>query len=158
MKKFIIKTALFCFGLIILVQLLAYIANAMAPDNNALTLQGDQQAVKNLLASSQQIEAIAIGNSHARAIDFEALGYNGFRLARSGRDIFETKYYLEGLLPHLPQVKTVFITVSYFTFQRDNAVLDDVRIRRVHTYAAVPSWRFYKGDFASFVVGKINPI
>ncbi len=158
MQKFIIKSTLFCLGLLILVQVLAYIANILAPDNNAITLKSDQQAVKNLLNSSQQIEALAIGNSHAYAINFEALGYNGYRLARSGRDIFEIKYYLEGLLPRLPHVKTVFITVSYFTFQRDNALSDEVRIRRTHTYAAVPLWRFFKGDFANFVMAKIHPI
>ena len=158
MKKFFLKAIIFLIGIVILTQTLAYVTGTIALDNNARVLQVDQKSVTQLLNATQPVEAIAIGNSHTQAIDFTVLGYNGHRLARSGRDIFEIKYYLDGLLPKLPDVKIVFITVSYFTFQRDNAVSAEVRIRRIHTYATIPSWRYIDGDFSNFLVGKLHPI
>ncbi len=158
MAKFILKATIFLLGLLVLVQSLACISRSLAPDNNAITLHSDKQAVETLLASAQQLQAVAIGNSHAQAIDFDTLAYNGYTLARSGRDFFEIKYYLDALQPKLPKVKTVFITVSYFSFQRDNAVSDESRVRRIHTYAVIPAWYPLKGDFANFVIGKTHPI
>ena len=158
MRRFISKTTLFFLGVLIFVHSLAYVAERLAPDGNASILQADRQRIEGLLNQSQKMEALVVGNSHGYTIDLEALGYNGYQLARSGRDFFEVQYYLKGLIPRLPEIRTVFIPVSYFSFRRDNAVSESVRIRRIHTYIVIPYWWFIKGDFENFVIGKSHPI
>ena len=158
MQKFVLKVVIFLLGILFLVQVLAYFTENFVPDNNAGILLGDRQSLENLLEQAPQVEALAIGNSHSQVIDFEALSYNGYKLPRSGRDFFEIRYYLEGLIPKLPKVNTVLIPVSYFSFLRDNAVVEEVRIRRIHTYIVVPSWRYIDNDFENFAIGKSHPL
>ena len=79
--------------------------------------------VKQLLEKADSVEALAVGNSHACAIDFNILGMNGYRIARGGNDLFEVDYILRAFYPYLPNLKTVLINISYFTFYDDNSAI-----------------------------------
>jgi hypothetical protein len=73
-----------------------------------------------LLNKADSIEAIAVGNSHSCAIDFNALGINGYRIAEGGNDISEVEYQVKSLIPLLPNLKTIFFNISYFSLYADN--------------------------------------
>ena len=154
----VIKAILFLLGGLMLVHALAYIANSIDPNGNVRYLLNDQKHVKQLLSQAQHLESIAIGNSHTGAINFEVLGYDGYKLARPDGDFFEIKYQLENLIPRTPAVKTVFVNVSYFSFLDDNTASDDVEFRRTDIYTVIPSWRFIEGDFENFIIGKSHLI
>ena len=79
--------------------------------------------IRQLLNKAERLDAVVVGNSHTLAIDMRALGYDGYRIAQAGNDVFEVEYQLRTLLPKLPHVKTVFYVVSYFMFHVDNAAL-----------------------------------
>lgn len=158
MKKLLIKLFIFLMVIVLSTHLLNYASGLVAVSNNARFLEEDKHLLAQLLSSKESVTALAIGNSHTQAIDFEAFDYTGFRVARAGRDMFEIKAYLEFLLPQLSNVEVVFIPVSYFTFQRDNAASSDVRIRRIHTYTTLPTWHYVEGDFSNFLIGKLHPV
>lgn len=150
-----------CFVLvgIVIVHLLAYVANTFAPDGNTRFLQFDRKHVAQILRSSQKIEALAVGNSHAGALNLKALGYDtGYRFPRPDADLFEVQYYLEDLMPKLPRVEVVFIPISYFAFHEDNAASEEVTIRRSHMYATLSTWRFLEGDLVRFIDGKTRTV
>jgi hypothetical protein len=158
MKEFTFKSTIFLLGGLVLVQALAHIADSVAPDGNTLFLQNDQRHVEQLLAQSQTIDAIAIGNSHTASINLKTLGYDGHKFVRADSDFFEVQYELEKLLPKMPAVKTVFVPVSYFSFHWDSAAAEDTEIRRIHMYTVMPSWQFRSGDIENFVKGKGHSI
>lgn len=154
MKKTISQTMLFFMGGVLLVHGFAYITKHVAPDGNTEALLEEQQNVEELLANRETIEAIAIGNSHTWSINLKALGYEGYLFARPGGDLFEIRYHLEALIPRTTSVRTVLIPMSYHMFRFDNANAEETEARRTHIYNAVPSWKFIKGDFKNFIVGK----
>src|SRR5690606_13631683 len=43
---------------------------------------------------------------------------------------------------------------SYFSFLSDNTASDEVKIRRAHMYASLPSWKFLEGDVFNLLIGK----
>ena len=114
-KKFFYRLTIFLFFGIILFVLLDNLAQSCHPTSGYRI----REAIKN----SNNIEAIAVGNSHSVAIDFEELRLNGFRIAEGGNDIFETEYQIKSLVPKLSNLKIVLLNISYFTFHSDNAAL-----------------------------------
>lgn len=141
-----------------IIQLLAYISETFVPDGNAGFLSLDKTKVHQLLEQSATIKAIAIGNSHSAAINFEALEHDGYTLVRHGGDLFETQYYIENLTPKLPVMDTVLISISYFSFHQDNHFATDRDIRRIHMYTVVPNWWFISGDIRNYIIGRLHPI
>ncbi len=158
MKTFLLKSTLFLLGLVGFVQILAYVAEKNAPEGTAHFLKQDQLQMNQVLQQSANIEALVLGNSHAGAIDLEALGYEGYGFVRPSGDFFEHQALLKELIPQLPKTKVVLIPVSYFSFQENNALLDETKIRRAHMYTILSSWYFLAGDAKNFVIGKSHPI
>jgi hypothetical protein len=78
-----------------------------------------------LLGKVESVEAIAVGNSHSCALDFQELGIDGYRIAGGGNDIFEVEYQIKSLVPLLENLKYVFLNVSYFTFCSSNSTLSE---------------------------------
>lgn len=77
-----------------------------------------------LSGKANRIEALSLGSSHARALDFGALDLEGYTVWQPGQDIFEIEYQVKALAPRLPNLKTVFISVSYYTLKKDNSVVN----------------------------------
>ncbi len=151
----LLSLLVFTAGLFLLVHALAYLATTLAPDGNTRFLQADLEHLRRLEQGAGRIEALALGNSHTGALDMAALGYqNGYRFARADGDLFETRHYLEQLLPRLPRAGVVLIPLSYFSFETDNSLAAEVELRRAHLYASVDSWRFLEGDFLNLLRGK----
>jgi len=151
----LLSLLVFSAGLFLLVHALAYLATTLAPDGNTRFLQADLAHLRRLEQGAARIEALALGNSHTGALDMAALGFeHGYRFARADGDLFETRYYLEQLLPRLPRAGVVFVPLSYFSFESDNALSVEVELRRAHLYASVGSWRFLEGDFLNLLRGK----
>ncbi|MGD9872685.1 MAG: hypothetical protein AB7T27_00295 [Kiritimatiellia bacterium] len=113
--------------------------------------------MQNLLRQAGEIKAVAAGNSHCKAIDFESLGQRGFHIWLGGNDAFETEHHLKTLIPRLPEVGTVYYAVSFHAFLADNraATIFDRKAKRVEAYAYLPGWTWIPGDFDSFVKAKL---
>jgi len=155
MKSDFSRAALFSVIAIILLTALYSLSNYYSPP-----YPSEQFKIRQLLKQAADIEAIAVGNSHNYALDFEVLGFRGYHIWQGGNDVFEAKYQIEELAPKLPNVKVVFFSMSYFTFHRDNAASNDRKragIRRKY-YAAIPSFKFIRGDLGNFILGKLSPL
>lgn len=115
-----------------------------------------QQRLANLQARGELIEAITLGNSHSDAIDYSVLGIEGQSLAFAAADLFEVEKYAMYLQDKLPNLKTVFITISYYSFSRDNAAFEPFRTRRLSFYSMVPTWSPIQGDLSNFWLGRLE--
>jgi hypothetical protein len=107
-----------------------------------------------------EIEALAVGNSHSRAIDFSVLGVPGFHLWRSGNDVFEAAYLAHHAAPQLPKLRYVLVSVSFASLRLDNTAIVSRNLagRRREMYARTPSLRWVAGDGRQFVAGKVAPV
>ena len=88
-------------------------------------LDMERLRMERLAHYADKIEALSVGNSHSLAVDFEALGLRGYHLWTRGQDVFEVEAQLVDLLPDLPALETIFFTVSYGSFLRDNGASTD---------------------------------
>lgn len=104
----------------------------------------------------ESIEILAIGNSHAGAIAPEALDRGSLVLPFPWNDLADVNHQLRTLVPRLPRLQVVLITVSYFTFHWSNEVLEDDGLldSRRKFHAVSPGWTPVGGDVASLVRGK----
>ncbi len=108
-----------------------------------------------------EIEAITVGHSHNLAIDFDALGLKGYHLWAVGTDMFEVRYFVNAVLPSLPELKVVLLPVDEFAFSHDNELFDPGLFVRWMYYAVTPapsSPQLIHGDFKGFLVGKLSGI
>jgi hypothetical protein len=156
MKKLIIKGTIFGLIWVILLQGLAYSAKIIAPDGTTTFLTIDQQLIDDLLENKLDAEAIVVGSSHGDDIDCDQMSYKCYQLSRAWGDFFESRYYIENLVPKLPNLQAVFIPVSYFSFFWDNASIGKLDVRRSQMYTVVPGWRFLPGDVENFTIGRLD--
>jgi hypothetical protein len=115
-----------------------------------------QQKLIDLRARNDRIEAITLGNSHSDSIDYSVLGIEGQSLAFAAADLFEIEKYVVFLDNKLPNLKTAFITISYYSFSRDNATFESLRSRRIGFYSMVPVWTPIQGDLFNFLLGRLE--
>lgn len=154
MQKFIVKAFSFVIGLSLIFNLLGSLADRVAPLEDWRVEH--QQRVDKLDARRDQIEAITLGNSHSDAIDYYVLGIEGQSLAFAAADLFEVEKYAALMADELPNLKTVFIAISYYSFSRDNGTFEPFRTRRVRFYSLVPAWSPIRGDAYNFVLGRLE--
>ena len=154
MKLFITKATCFILGFWILSNSLASLADRLA----AMDVYGSLQAkeLNTLLEKKDSIQAISLGNSHSGAIDFDTYGMEGQVLARAGTDLFEVKLYADSVAPLLPNLETVFIAISYFSFTKDNVLSEDTQNLRIELYGMLPTWMPLPGDTKSLILGKLH--
>lgn len=81
--------------------------------------------LERLLQYADNVQALSVGNSHSLAVDMKAIGIPGFHMWTRGQDLFEVESQLEYLLPRLPKLSTIFFTVSFASFHRDNGACTD---------------------------------
>jgi hypothetical protein len=89
-------------------------------------------------------------------VDFSILGIEGQSLAFAAADLFEIEKYAAALDGRLPRLKTAFITISYYSFSRDNADLVESDMRRIRFYSMVPVRSPIEGDLTNFLLGKLE--
>ena len=152
-QGFFLKAFSFLIGTALLLNVLGSFADRVAPPDD---WRAQQQRAADLESRSDQIEAITLGNSHSDAIDYSVLHVEGQSMAFAAADLFEVERYADRLAETLPNLKTVFISVSYYSFSRDNATFEPFRTRRVWYYATVPTWTPIHGDTSSFLLGKLE--
>ena len=154
MQKFIIKAFALIIGTGLIFNLLGSLADRVAPLED---WRGEhQRRVESLMARRDQIEAITLGNSHSDALDYSVLGMDGQSLAFAAADLFEVEKYAALMADELPNLKTVFIEISYYSFSRDNATFEPFRTRRVRYYSMVPTWSPIQGDLPNFLLGRLE--
>lgn len=154
MQKFLIKAFSFIIGISLIFNVLGSVADRIAPLEDWRAEH--QRRVDNLKAKREQIEAITLGNSHSDSLDYSVLGIDGQSLAFAAADLFEVEKYAKLMADELPNLKTVFIAISYYSFSRDNATFEPFRTRRVRYYSLVPTWSPIQGDFSNFVLGRLE--
>jgi len=154
MRGFFVKALAFIVGISVLFNITGSLADRVAPLEEWHAEH--QQRVANLQARGELIEAITLGNSHSDAIDYSILGIEGQSMAFAAADLFEVEKYAMYLADRLPNLKTVFITISYYSFSRDNAAFEPFRTRRLSFYSMVPAWSPIQGDLSSFWLGRLE--
>lgn len=95
--------------------------------------------VRQLMAKANSIEAITVGHSQGKAIDFRVMELNGYHLRAAGADMFETYYVLRHAVPILPNLKIVFIPVALCSLQYKRHSIKEWRLRNNGYYAAITS-------------------
>jgi hypothetical protein len=156
MQKLLIKAVSFIIGLTIISNLSGTLADRVAPLDDWRSEQ--QERVANLRTKRDSIEAVTLGNSHSDSINYSVLGIEGQSLAFAAADLFEIEKYAAYVENELPNLKIVFITISYYSFSRDNATFEPFRTRRVRFYSMVPTWSPIQGDMSIFLLGKLDAI
>jgi hypothetical protein len=111
-------------------------------------------------ARGGEVEVVAAGNSHSRAIDFEAMGLRGFHLWSGGEDPLETEYVLRDALPELPRLRHALVTVSPESLGLDNgaATRPDRSDMRRAMYARTRVLGPLPGDVKNYVHAKLAPV
>ncbi len=115
MRRFFLRAGIFLFIGSLIFILLNIFADTFNPQSDFRITQ--------LLEKSDSINALAVGNSHTCAFDFNVLKLNGYRVAQGGNDIFEADYQLKALVPRLPNLKMVIFNISYFSLFEDNSAI-----------------------------------
>lgn len=130
---------------------LAAVSDSVAPVYPAMKAAHDQ-----LRQHGSATAAVSVGNSHADAIDFEALGVQGVQLGRGGADVFESRYVMARAFAAAPAVELVLFAVPIGGLAINNAVAvtPDRPDRRRELYARAGGWRWIPGDFPHFVAGR----
>lgn len=154
MRNFFIKALVLLFGSSLLLNLLGTLADRVAPLDDWRIEH--QQRVADLQARNDRIQAIALGNSHSDSIDYSVLGVEGQSLAFAAADLFEIEKYAASMADRLPHLQTVFISLSYYSFSRDNSTFEPFRTRRIQFYSMIPAWSPVPGDDYNFLLGKLE--
>jgi hypothetical protein len=153
-KRFFYKALIFLIVIGLTLNVLGTLADRVAPLEDWRVSY--QQMNEYLHVESERIQAITLGNSHADSIDYPVLGIDGQSLALAAADLFEVEKIVASLEGELPNLKTVFITISYYSFSRDNAKFESLRPRRVGFYSMVPVWSPIDRDWANFLMGRVD--
>ncbi len=156
MKKITIHIVGFLIILFAAGTILFYISTTIDP-----LYAVDKERIDSLIANREQIEAISVGHSGNRAIDFETLGLNGYHLWKGGTDIFETKFVIENVVPLLPNLKMIFMPISPFAAFHDNSDVNsraDLRNRYYIIYDQLSKSQLISGDYKNFLLAKVAPL
>lgn len=154
MQKFFIKALTLIVGTSMILNTLGSLADRVAPLDDWRISQ--QERFDDLQARQEQIEAITLGNSHSDAVNYSVMGIEGQSLAFAAADLFEVEKYAELMSDRLPNLKIVFIAISYYSFNRDNATFEPFRTRRIRYYSTIPVWSPIQNDLSNFVLGKLE--
>jgi hypothetical protein len=154
MRTFFLKAFCFIIGISLMLNLLGTLADRKAPLEDWRFYY--EQNLASLKAKNNEIEAITLGSSHADSIDYSAMGMNGQSLALAAADPFEVEKTVSTLDNKLPNLNTVILTISYYTFSWDTAADRRLSPRRIGFYSEIPAWSPIPGDWSDFLMGKLD--
>ena len=123
MKNFIVRIAIFC-AIIICILTVLFITQLDKVKLSANKYEYKRQ--QGLYLKTNEINALALGNSRSIGIDFKTLQLNGFHYWRAGGDLDETRIILKEVCRDLPELQEVFIPI-YFTALIDNEYIEGLR-------------------------------
>lgn len=110
-----------------------------------------QCRMERLWEEAGAIEAVTIGYSLNAAIDFDALGMNGYHLWRPGGDIYEAEAILNHVIAKTPNLKVVFMAMSYAVpYNSDHSY-----VKRSRVYNEIPWMLPLAGDWENYIKAKI---
>lgn len=134
---------------------LTFASERMAPVHELMKIRR-----ASLEQRANEVRALSLGNSHAAGLDFSQLGLPGFHFWRTGGDMHEAAFLAEELLPALPNVQCIFVSLSPYSLHGDNGAPTrrSHAARRREVYARTASARHIEGDRTSFVLGKLSPL
>lgn len=156
MIKYILHIAGFLALILAVGLILFYTSNTIDP-----LYALDKERIDSLLANRNEIEAISVGHSGNRALDFETLGLKGFHLWKGGTDFFETKFVIEIVVPLLPNLEVIFIPISPFGAFHDNSDVRsraDLRNRYYIIYEKLSHDKLINNDYRNYLLAKLAPL
>lgn len=150
------KTGLrFAAGGLVSLAVLYALSELLAP------VHADTQARVALFEERRKtVEAVSVGNSHTAALDFGALGMQGFHFWDAGQDAFEGAFLLRYAAEQAPRMRYALVTASYGFERLNNAAMtsaDYTAIRR-RTYLRAGTPHFIPGDLNLWVRAWLAPI
>lgn len=132
-----------------------------ASKNEGWFLRSIQEPLKRTRGpEADSIHALAIGSSHAGRISFHVLGVDGVAFTLPLGDFFETEYMARALVPRLPGVDTVYVSVSFYSFCWDSALAseDGFKYGRFLCYSLLGRWQPIPGDLKNWIRGRLRPL
>jgi hypothetical protein len=154
MIRFVARGLLFLSILLVLIVAASSISRVY-PHGDAVKRHLDRIHMARRQADSAEI--LLLGNSHINyGVDPGMLPGRTVVLGLHWNDVFEVRHQVRVLLPGMPRLHTAIISLSYFSFQWDNAVGDDkfYLSSRHLFYAEQRLGPWIPGDFGNYVVGK----
>jgi hypothetical protein len=154
MIRFVTRGLLFVSILLLLTVAISRVSR-MYPHGDAVKRHLDRIQMARQHGDSTEI--LLLGNSHINyGVDPGLLPGRAVVLGLHWNDVFEVQHQVRVLLPRMPRLHTAIISLSYFSFQWDNAIGDDkfyLSSRRLF-YAEQGLGPWIPGDFSNYVVGK----
>lgn len=154
MVRFVARGLLFLSILLILAGAASRVSK-MYPHRDAVKRHTDR--IHTAYRQADSIEILLLGNSHITyGVDAGMLPGRAQVLGLHWNDAFEVRHQVRVLLPRMPRLHTVIISLSYFSFRWDNAVGDDdyYLSSRQLFYSEQGLGPWIPGDFGNYVVGK----
>jgi hypothetical protein len=107
-----------------------------------------------------EVEAVTVGNSHGRAIDFVPLGVRGMHFWSGGQDAFTAAFLARHLAESAPRLRYVFIAASpsFHQLDPDGIVMEDFTGPRREVYASIRAPRYLRGDFDLWLGSHLAPV
>lgn len=133
-----------------------FVGNSLAPE-----YAEERRTSETILWNADTTEALSLGHSHNRGLDFGALGMRGLPWWIGGSDVFECEYRLRVVLREMPRLRAVFMTLDPLMLNCDDEITPRGRERRRLYCAVTPTAASYRpigGDFRSLVAGKLSPL
>jgi hypothetical protein len=130
-----------------------------APYYTSSEVRDDQRKLRAMLHG----RAMVVGASHGEGLELDKLGVAGENFSHGGQDLFEMAYIARSVRRKAPELRTLFVAVSYFSFAFDNAAsakrgVRDRIGRRIEMYSSFPRAAFIPGDGAEFLKGVLYPV
>jgi hypothetical protein len=154
MLRFVVRGVLFLSILFLIGWFGVRLSKTYPSDDAIYRHLGRVQAT---IADIDSVEIMLLGNSHIRYGIEPALLPGVTRvIGLHWNDLFEVRHQVQTLLPRAPRLRTVIISVSYYSFHWDNALGDDdyyLSSRKLF-YAEQPRSRWIPGDFRNFALAQ----
>jgi len=130
-----------------------------APYYTSSEVRADQKKLR----AMRHGRAMVVGASHGEGLELDKLEVPGENFSHGGQDLFEMAYIARSVQRKAPDLRTLFVAVSYFSFAFDNAASEkhgtqDRIGRRIQMYSAFPRAAFIPGDGAQFLKGVLYPV
>src|SRR5690606_25568145 len=107
-------------------------------------------------AAGPAVQALSLGNSHGRALDFEVLGLRAGDIRSSGGDHYESLHIARAVRPHLPHPERRFVTVEMFV--SDNSPEIPRQEVRKQAYVITGDYTPLSGDRDVAFAARLAPI